>query len=164
MAIVERLQRLLDRVDAVFDLITYPRAYTAQQIAHNAHVTGKRFAKVLVLRDEVGKDFMLVLPAYRQFDANAVREATGRRGTRLENESELQRLFPDCELGAMPPFGNLYGMAMWVDRCLARQPEIFFEAGNHYELLRMLWKDYAKLAGPFMSENCLHEMLATART
>lgn len=163
MAIVERLQRVLDRVDARYDLITYPRAYTAQQIAHNAHVTGKRFGKVLILRDEVGKDLMLVLPAYRQFDANAVREATGRMGTRLESESELQRLFPDCELGAMPPFGNLYGMPMWVDRCLAREPDMFFEAGNHYELVRMRWPDYARVAGPFLAEHCLHEVMAAAR-
>lgn len=163
MAIVERLQRVLDEIDVGFDLVTYPRAYTAQQIAHNAHVTGRRFAKVLILRDDVGKDLMLVLPAYRQFDANAVREATGRKGTRLENESELLRLFPDCELGAMPPFGNLYGMPMWVDRCLAREPDVFFEAGNHYELVHMRWADYARVAGPFLSEHCLHEVLAAAR-
>lgn len=164
MAIVDRLQRLLDRVDAHYELITYPRAYTAQQIAHNAHVTGKRFAKVLVLRDDVGKDFMVVVPAYRQFDPDVVRQVTGRMGTRLEHESELLRLFPDCELGAMPPFGNLYGLPMWVDRCLARGPEIFFEAGNHYELVRMLWPAYARLAAPFVAEHCLHEAPQLART
>jgi Ala-tRNA(Pro) deacylase len=163
MAIVERLQRLLDRVDARYDVITYPTAFTAQQIAHNAHVTGRRFAKVLVMRDEAAKDFLVVLPAYRQFDANAVREATGRTGLRLENEVELQRLFPDCELGAMPPFGHLYSMPMWVDRCLAREPEIFFEAGNHHELIHMRWSDYAKLAAPFGAENCLHEQMVGAR-
>ena len=68
MPIVERLRKLLDQQDAKHDVIVFPKAYTAQQIAHNAHVTGKRFAKVLVLRDDVGKDVMVVVPAYRQFD------------------------------------------------------------------------------------------------
>jgi Ala-tRNA(Pro) deacylase len=157
MAIVERLQRLLDRVDAKYDVITYATAFTAQQVAHNAHVTGRRLAKVLVMRDDAAQDFMVVLPAYRQYDPIAMREATGRQGLRLENELELQRLFPDCELGAMPPFGQLYGLPMWVDRCLAREPDIFFEAGNHHELVHMRWGDYAQLAAPFRAENCLHE-------
>lgn len=163
MAIVERLRQLLDRHDVRHDVITFPRAFTAQQVAHNAHVTGKRLAKVLVLRDDVGKDFMVVLPASRHFDTNAVREVTGRVGTRLENEAELQRLFPDCELGSMPPFGNLYGLPMYVDRCLSREPDLYFEAGNHHELVHLHWPDYAKLAHPFMSAGCLHEQLATAR-
>lgn len=163
MAIVERLQQVLDRKDVTHDVIAFPKAYTSQQIAHNAHVTGKRLAKVLVLRDDAGRDFMVVLPASRQFEANAVRAATGRAGTRLESELELQRLFPDCELGAMPPFGQLYGLPMFVDRCLSREPEIYFEAGNHHELVRMRWDDYAKIAQPFRSEGCLHEQFETAR-
>lgn len=157
MAIVERLRQLLDRYDVRHDVITFPRAYTAQQVAHNAHVTGRRLAKVLVLRDDRGKDFMAVLPASKHFDANAVREVTGRIGTRLENEAELQRLFPDCELGSMPPFGHLYGLPMFVDRCLAREPDLYFEAGTHHELVHLHWRDYAKLAQPFMADGCLHE-------
>jgi Ala-tRNA(Pro) deacylase len=163
MAIVERLQQLLDRQDAKHDVVTFPKAFTAQQVAHNAHVTGRRLAKVLVLRDDAGKDYMVVLPASRQFDAIAVREVTGRTGMRLENELELQRLFPDCELGAMPPFGHLYGLPMFVDRCLARQSDIFFEAGNHHELVHMSWTDYAKLAAPFRADGCLHEQLVSAK-
>ncbi len=163
MAIVDRLRQLLDRHDVRHDVITFPKAFTAQQVAHNAHVTGRRLAKVLVLRDDRGKDFLVVLPASRQFDPNAVREVTGRIGTRLENEAELQRLFPDCELGAMPPFGNLYGLPMYVDRCLAREPDLYFEAGNHHELVHLHWKDFAKLAGPFQAEGCLHEQLVGAR-
>lgn len=162
MAIVERLRQLLDRQDAQHDVVTFPKAFTAQQIAHNAHVTGRRLAKVLVLRDDAGFDFMVVLPASRQFDANALRETTGRMGMRLENEAELQRIFPDCELGAMPPFGHLYGLPMFVDRCLAREPDLYFEAGNHHELVHMRWADYAKLAQPFRSEGCLHEQAVGA--
>ena len=163
MAIVERLRQLLDGQQAKHDVIVFPKAYTAQQIAHNAHVTGRRLAKVLVLRDEAGFDFMAVIPASRQFDANAVREATGRMGMRLENELELQRLFPDCELGAMPPFGHLYGLPMFVDRCLAREPDLYFEAGTHHELVHMTWADYARLAQPFRAEGCLHEQAVGAR-
>ena len=130
MAIVERLRQLLDRHDVRHDVITFPKAYTAQQVAHNAHVTGKRLAKTLVLRDERGKDFMVVLPASRHYDPNAVRAATGRAGTRLEDEAELTRLFPDCELGSMPPFGHLYGLPMYVDRCLAREPDRAIDFGS----------------------------------
>lgn len=163
MAIVDRLRQLLNREDVNHDVITFPPAYTAQQIAHNAHVTGRRLAKVVVVRDDTGKDFMLVLPASKQFDPLAVRGITGRTGMRLESESELQRLFPDCEVGAMPPFGNLYGLPMFVDRCLARQPDVFFEAGNHHELVHMHWADYARLAAPIRADRCLHEQLEDAR-
>jgi Ala-tRNA(Pro) deacylase len=159
MAIVDRLQRQFDLQGAKYDVFHFPTAYTAQQVAHNAHITGHRIAKVLVLRDDGRKDFMLVLPASRHFDAPVVREATGRMGTRLENEAELHRLFPDCELGAMPPFGELYGLPMWVDACLAKEPDIYFEAGNHRELVHMRWPEYARLARPFHSERCLHEQL-----
>lgn len=157
MPIVERLRQLLDSQQAKHDVITFSKAYTAQQVAHNAHVTGRRLAKVLVLRDDAGFDFMVVIPASRQFDANAVREVTGRAGMRLENELELQRLFPDCELGAMPPFGHLYGLPMFVDRCLAHEPDLYFEAGSHNELVHMHWDDYARIAAPFRAEGCLHE-------
>lgn len=162
MAIVERLRQLLDAQDVPHDVITFPKAYTAQQVAHNAHVTGRRLAKTLVLRDDTGFDFMVVVPAWRQFDANAVRAMTGRSGTRLENEVELQNLFPDCELGAMPPFGHLYGMPMFVDKCFSKEPDLYFEAGNHHELVRLRWSDYAKIAQPFRADGCLHEQTAGA--
>ncbi len=108
MAIVDRLARALARRRVPFELVPFREAFTAQQSARNARVSTRRFAKVLVLRDEFRRDFMVVLPASRQFHRQAVREATGRNGIRLETESELKPLFPDCELGAMPPFGSLW--------------------------------------------------------
>ncbi len=156
MAIVDRLARALARHQVPYDVMPFREAFTAQQSARNAHVRGGRFAKVLILRDEGGRDFMVVLPASRQFQRHAVREATGRLGTRLEDEAELRRLFPDCELGAMPPFGALWDLPMWVDPCLASGPEIWFEAGNHHELVHMRWDDYARVAAPFEARECLH--------
>lgn len=162
MAIADRLKTLFDRNQARYDVVPFREAFTARESAQNARVSGRSFAKVLVMRDDAGRDFLLVLPASRQFDRHTVREVTGRPGMRLEDEAELQRLFPDCELGAMPPFGHLYGLAMWVDPCLAREPEIWFEAGTHHELIRMPWAEYDRLAQPFHMEECLHGRLVGA--
>lgn len=162
MAIAPRLQHLFARERARYEVLPFREAFTAHESARNAHVSGRRFAKVLIVRDEQDQDFMLVLPASRQFDRHAVREVTGRHGTRLEDEAELLRLFPDCELGAMPPFGGLYDLAMWVDPCLAREGELYFEAGNHHELIRMDWSEYERLARPFHLEECLHGRLVPA--
>jgi Ala-tRNA(Pro) deacylase len=99
---------------------------------------------------------MVVLPATRHLDLQALHQMTGRAGFQLEDERELELLFPDCEVGAMPPFGSLYGMTMYVDPCLLRGGNIFFQAGNHHEVVLMRREEYEVIARPFCAGSCLH--------
>ena len=97
---------------------------------------------------------MVVLPAAVHMNPQVVRHVTGRHGIQLEDEAELNRLFPDCEVGAMPPFGALYGLPMYVDPCLALESEIVFQAGNHHEAVRMRWVDFERAVRPVVAEFC----------
>src|SRR5580765_8665862 len=127
MAINDRLQRFLDHRRSSYAVLPHPDAYSAQEVAESVRVTGRQLAKVVVLRDAAHKDFMVVLPAATRLDLGALHEAAGRSGVQLENERELEFLFPDCEVGTMPPFGFLYGMTMYVDPCLLDGEDIFFQ-------------------------------------
>ena len=156
MAINGRLQRLLDRTHSGYAVLPHREVFTAQEVAESASVRGQSLAKVVVLRDLSGADLMLVLPASQQCDARAVEAVTGRSAVRLEAEYELVRLFPDCEPGAMPPFGSLYGLPMYVDPCLLQGDDIFFQAGNHREIVLMRRTQFEEIAGPFHGTACLH--------
>lgn len=160
MAINPRLQKLLEQAAATYEVLPHREVFTAQEVASTSHVMGRRLAKVVVIRDEAGADLMAVVPAPLHVDRAQLRAVTGRHGIRLEDEAELKRLFPDCELGAMPPFGSLYGMPMYLDRCLANEREIFFQAGNHHEVVRMPYRDFERLAQPFFADRCLHREAA----
>jgi len=157
MAVNVRLKRLLEGSRVEYQIVPHPEEFTALEVAHSAHVTGRKLAKVVVVRDATGTDLMVVLPASHQLHAETLQHVSGRPGIRLEDEAELQRLFPDCELGAMPPFGHLYGMATYVDPCLKREGDLYFQAGNHHELVRMSFDRYAKLSGAFVCACCLNE-------
>jgi Ala-tRNA(Pro) deacylase len=156
MAINSRLQQLLDQQGASYEVLPHREAFTAQEVARESHVSGRRVAKVVVIRDEAGADLMVVVPAPLHVDRGQIRLVTGRHGIHLEDEAELRRLFPDCELGAMPPFGALYGMPVYVDPCLAFEKNLFFQAGNHHEVVRMRYEDFLRLASPVVLDVCLH--------
>jgi Ala-tRNA(Pro) deacylase len=159
MAINPRLQRLLESSGAHHEIVLHAEAFTARQVALRTHVPTRKLAKVVVFRDASGADLMVVVPALHQVDAAALRHVTGCTGTHLEDEQELLRIFPDCEVGAMPPFGKLYGLRMFVDPCLAREEDIWFQAGNHRELVNMRFEDFERLAAPFSMKGCLHEQM-----
>lgn len=158
MAINARLQQLFDDTQSSYAVLPHPDAYTAQEVAHSVRVKGWQLAKVVVVRDAAGVNVMVVLPAEGELDFQALRRASGRRGLQLERERELKQLFPDCELGAMPPFGSLYGMTMYVDPCLLRDGDIFFQAGNHHEVVLMRSEEYEAIARPFYIGTCLHRV------
>lgn len=165
MPVNARLEELLERLGIEFEVVRHRRTETTGQAAQTAHVTGLHVAKAVVMRDTAGSDFMVVLPASLHFDSDAVRRATGRVGVWLEDERELAYLFPDCELGAMPPVGHLYGLEMFVDPCLLEDHrEIWFQAGNHRELIRMRVGDYVRVASPFVTSVCLHPDLASIQS
>lgn len=156
MAPNDRLRRFLDEQHADYQVLPHREAFTAQEVAGASHVPGREVAKVLVVRESGGGYLMLVLPAPCRVDLAALGTATGKRKLALASEVEFERLFPDCETGAMPPFGNLYGLPVYIDACFAGAEEIVFQAGNHHEVVRMRYPEYARLVKPIAGEFCLH--------
>lgn len=161
MAINPRLRELLERRQIHAEVVPHRETTTTQQAAQNTLVAGRHVAKVVVMRSADGQDLMVVVPATFHVDPLAMYFITGRAGIQLEDERELAGLFPDCELGAMPPIGHLYGLETYVDPCLLEdQTEIWFQAGNHHELVRLSIEDFVKIAGPFHGHVCLHRQAA----
>ncbi len=142
-----KLKEFLDEHNVKYVSITHSRAYTAQEVAAAAHIRGKEFAKTVMVKLD-GKMAMAVLPATRKVDLEALKQAAGAHKAELATEQEFQYLFPECETGAMPPFGNLYGMETYVDTSLTEDEEIAFNAGSHIELVRMAYRDYERLVQP----------------
>jgi Ala-tRNA(Pro) deacylase len=157
MAVNDRLKGYLDQERASYETVPHHEAFTAHDVAAESHVPERQLAKVLALEEEGNGHLMVVLPAECRLDLSALRHAAGRRRLSLVREEEMRRLFPDCELGAMPPFGQLYGMPVYVDACLSKAPAIAFQAGNHHEVVRMVYAEYARLAKPLLGEFCTHE-------
>lgn len=144
---VRRLKEFLDSQQIKYVTISHSPAFTAQQIAATAHVPGKELAKtVMVLVD--GKMAMAVLPASLRVDLDHLQEIIGARRIELADERSFRDKFPECEVGAMPPFGNLYGMDVYVADSLAEDDEIAFNAGSHTELIRMAYADFERLVKP----------------
>ena len=111
------------------------------------HVPGKEMAKVVILKID-GRFAMAVIPAPHKIDFERFKVATGIKEVMLASEKEFQNLFPDCEVGAMPPFGNLYGLPVYVAQPLKEDKEIVFNAGSHTEAIRMQYADFERLANP----------------
>jgi Ala-tRNA(Pro) deacylase len=143
----ETLNEYLDHQGIGYQTIPHPRAYTARATAATAHVRDQEMAKAVILKVD-GRLAMAVLPADRMVHLRKVRRATGAGRIELAAEGDFRNRFPGCELGAMPPFGNLYGMEVFVDSHLAEDEEIAFNAGTHTELLRLRYRDFERLAQP----------------
>jgi len=144
---VKKLKAFLDEHHVKYVTLTHSRAYTAQEIAASAHIPGKELAKTVMVKVD-GKMAMAVLPASYQIDFGLLKKATGAAAVELATEDEFKNLFPECEVGAMPPFGNLYGMDVFMAASLAEDEVIVFNAGSHTELIRMAFPDYARLVEP----------------
>lgn len=143
------LRAFLDTHDIKYIVISHSPAYTAQGIAALTHIPGKELAKTVVVKID-GKLAMAVLPASVHVDLGLLNKATRAKLVELATEADFKDRFPDCETGAMPPFGNLYGLEVFADQSLALDREITFNAGTHRELVRLAWEDFAKLAKPRM--------------
>jgi Ala-tRNA(Pro) deacylase len=144
---VRKLKEFLDENNVKYVTIKHSSAYTAQEIAAKAHVSGKELAKTVMINVE-GKMAMAVLPASYQVDFEVLKEIFDTKKVELSSESEFKYRFPDCELGAMPPFGNLYDMEVYVAESLAEDKVIAFNAGNHTELIKLEYADFEKLVKP----------------
>jgi Ala-tRNA(Pro) deacylase len=147
MAIPQRIRDYLDSQDVSYEQLHHAQAFTAQEVAHSLHLSGKRLAKAIVL-DADGKLVMAVIPASHRLNLQELRAALEVNRLTMVPESELVKTFPDCELGAIPPFGGLYGVDVWVDRALTNSEEVVFCAGTHQDCVNMKYSDFAKLAKP----------------
>jgi Ala-tRNA(Pro) deacylase len=142
-----QLSEFLDNNDVKYVTIRHSPAFTAQEVAASAHVSGKDVAKTVIV-DLDGRMAMAVLPASSRLNLDQLREVTSAKRVALADEGRFQGLFPDCELGAMPPFGNLYGLDVFVDDGLAEDEAIVFNAGSHTEVVRLAYRDYERLVHP----------------
>jgi Ala-tRNA(Pro) deacylase len=151
MAIPSSIRDYLQQHGVSYSVVEHPVAYTAQEEAAAAHVAGREWAKAVVCMVD-DQPTMAVLPADRVVDFARFRTACGASSVRLASEAELQPLYSDCELGAMPPFGPLYKQPVLVDRSLTADPEILFNAGSHREAIRMRYRDFEELVKPTVAE------------
>ncbi len=147
MAIPQRIRDYLESQNMAFEPIHHAQAFTGQEVAHTLHMSGKRLAKTVVL-DGDGKLVMAVIPASHHLNLPEFRAVLEVNRLQMLPESEMVKHFPDCEAGAVPPFGNLYGLEVWVDRALGDAEEITFCAGTHEDCIRMRYADFAKLSKP----------------
>jgi Ala-tRNA(Pro) deacylase len=146
-----KLKEFLDKNQIKYTSIKHSPAYTAQEIAARSHISGKEMVKTVMVKID-NKMAMAVLPASFKIDFEALMEITNSANVDLASEEEFKYMFPDCEIGAMPPFGNLYDLDVYVAEKLAEDEEIFFNAGTHSELIRMAYKDFEKLVKPKVSK------------
>jgi Ala-tRNA(Pro) deacylase len=144
---VRKLKEFLDGEGVKYVSIIHSTAYTAQEVAASAHVTGRELAKTVIVELD-GQMAMAVLPANRKIVLQDLREVTGSDQVKFASEEEFKKQFPDCETGAMPPFGNLYGMEVYVAESLTKNDEIAFNAGSHTEIIRMRFEDFERLVRP----------------
>jgi Ala-tRNA(Pro) deacylase len=144
---VKKLKEFLDSNKVKYVSISHSAAYTAQEIAASAHVPGKELAKTVMVKVD-GKMAMAVLPASCKVDLLHLKDAVGAASVELAGEREFRDMFPGCETGGMPPFGNLYGVDVYVSAKLAEDQEIAFNAGSHTELLKLAYKDFERLVKP----------------
>jgi Ala-tRNA(Pro) deacylase len=148
--ILKQLVDFLDANNVKYVNITHSTAFTAQDVAESVHISGKEMAKTVIVWMD-GVMAMVVLPASSMVDFNKLKGATGAQSIELAGESEFKDRFPSCEVGAMPPLGNLYDMKVFVDTMLAEDKEFAFNAGTHHELVRMLYADYERLVKPTLA-------------
>ena len=143
----KKLRDYLDDNDIEYITISHSPAYTAQRIAELTHIPGKELAKTVIVKLD-GEFAMAVVPASFRVDLDYLQRGTGAESYELATEAEFQSLFPDCEVGAMPPFGNLYDMDVYVATKLAEDEDIAFNSGSHTELVRMSYADFERLVAP----------------
>ncbi|MFQ5580883.1 MAG: aminoacyl-tRNA deacylase, partial [Nitrospiria bacterium] len=145
--VLGRLRSFLEGNKIPFRVIPHTETYTSQELAESIHAPGRKVAKVVIVRTD-SHYAMAVLPSHKQLDLGRFAGLLGIDQVTLATESEIDRLFPDCEPGAMPPFGGFYGLSVYVDESLARGPVIFFQAGSHRHVIEMRYQDFIALVRP----------------
>lgn len=149
--ILKKIKDYLDGHHAKYVVISHSQAFTAQEVAASAHVPGREMAKTVMVKVD-GKMMMAVVPATDYVHLPTLSKALGAHEVEIARESEFRDLFPQCETGAMPPFGKLFDVEMVVSKKLAEDPEIAFNAGSHREIVKMPYRDYERLLSPRVIE------------
>lgn len=152
---VEKLKKFLNDNEIRFVCVSHSPAFTAQEIAASAHIPGQELAKTVMVELD-GALAMAVLPASHQVDMAALQELAGAQKIDLASEEQFASLFPGCEPGAMPPFGNLYDIPVYAAEALAEDEEITFNAGSHTELVRLAFEDFTRLVKPTTGRFAIH--------
>ena len=147
MSVAKRVREYLETNQVPYTHCTHRLAYTAQEVAAAQHVPGREMAKTIVVAAE-GRYVLIVLPAVMKLDMKALREELPFKHIQLATEKEFLTLFPDSEIGAMVPFGNLYDLAVYADKSLTSNEEIVFNAGTHIDTIRMKYRDFERLVKP----------------
>ncbi len=151
MSVLIRLEELLKKNGINFKTVVHQEAYTAQEIAASMHIHGREVLKSVMIKAD-GRFVMAVLPASARVDFRKLKDALENKELKLASESEFRGLFPDCEPGAEPPFGNLYNVETVVDKSVTEDEHIFFNAGNHYESIEMDYRDFERLVRPKIAD------------
>jgi Ala-tRNA(Pro) deacylase len=147
MSIPKQISEFLDSHQVPYLYCRHSLAYTAQGLAHAQHISGKEVAKVVVVLAD-GAIHMVVLPASHRIDFERLKSVIGAHEVRLASEDEFKNVFPGCEIGAMPPFGNLYHVSVWLDESLKGHETVVFNAGTHVETIQMKFADFERLVEP----------------
>lgn len=147
MSISKKVKEFLDEKRIPYSVMFHKEAFTAQEVAATEHISGYKFAKVVILKSGK-KYFMAVVPAPYYVDLKKFQKKLGLKELTLASEDELDKLFPDCDTGAEPPFGNLYNLPVYIDPSIAKNEEIVFNAGYHNETITIKTKDYLKYVKP----------------
>ena len=148
MPILTKLRELLEQEKVPYSFHSHPEAYTALEIAALEHVKGRMLAKVVIVKNDAGELVMVVVPADRRVDFRKVAAVLGIEELQLAHESEFRKSFPACEVGSMPPFGNLFGLPVLVDELLVENDEIVFNAGTHTLTAKLKFADFRRLVQP----------------
>jgi Ala-tRNA(Pro) deacylase len=147
----KKLKEFLDKNKIKYISIKHSPAFTSQEIAQSAHISGKNFAKTVIIKAD-NKIAMAVLPAKQLLDIDKLKELMGAEYVAFASETEFEKLFPGCEVGAMPPFGNIYNMDVYASKELTKDDEIAFNAGTHTEVVKLAYRDFEKLVKPKIAQ------------
>jgi Ala-tRNA(Pro) deacylase len=150
-----KVKDYLDKAKVKYKVLEHDTAYTAQEVAAATHVKGKELVKAVMVKTD-GKMLMVVMPSTRKLDFELLKKTLKAKDTALASEEEFGPLFPDCEVGAMPPMGNLYKVDVIADESLADDEEIVFRAGTHHDIIKISYDDFQKLEKPKLAKITTH--------
>jgi len=151
MSISAKIKNYLDKEHIGYQILEHSLAYTALEIAGTQHVPGKNLIKSVIVKAD-GQYVMCILSAIHMIDFDKLKKLTGAKQLDLAKEKEVADLFPEYETGAEPPFGQLYGLKVYVDKIVTEDNEIVFNAGTHTDMLKIKYTDFARLANPIVGE------------
>jgi len=151
MAIAKNLLEMLKKEKVKYEHVAHPEVYTTQEVAAVEHERGRHVVKTVVVKAD-GKLVLAAVPSAMKVDVKALGKLLGAKQVEVAQEHEFANMFPDCEVGAMPPFGNLYGLPLWLDARLTACKEVVFNAGTHTDTVKMSFKDFERLASPEVGE------------